>query len=441
MGMVNLKMAGVKSYRSDTYSSVIGTMQGKTLEINTHDVEIIKDVGKDSMIHHVGTEVETLIDNGEHTIVTNSAKGYRDGKMYMTFEGDAKKQKIWSEISAKDYAEHIDDLSDSAFPDEKEAITKKLTKNDDGKLILTYKDFPAETVREFANQINGTLAMLDSDAVLVNMDITYTVSDDFYPEKIVVDMVLFSHSNDENLPEFTVTTEYSEINEAVSPDPINFGDFTQVEDIRVLNNFNASYKGYQSSLGGKFKISGTQKITKDYERIDGGGYVYNVSFEQDDGKCEYSITTKQDGCEYTLKYVDGKEKTTVKLPNGDTEPVTTTAKTQAEAFGTLRSLMSPINFSENDVINMEIDSQNSDNITFYLDIGAEEAYEVIAEQYNGVLRSVICTVEVKYKDGELYKVDTTIEANIDASENSSRVAIVITEAYKQTFEHQTEEKE
>ena len=305
---------------------------------------------------------------------------------------------------------------------------------EDGEMILIYKDFTPSSVRSFSGTISETLSLFGDGYELSDIEMTVTVNDKFYPEKISVELVIESSSDTEaEPPTFTMAATYSDINKTKAPDPLNLSEFTQVEDIRVLDKFNKDYEDFHSSDEGEFKLNLHQEITMDGNTERSSGKIYNVSFEHNDGNCEYTIKTTQSGYGVIIKYADGKEETSVKLADEKTETVSNTDKTQSEALQTLKSLMNPTSFSENDVIGIEINPNNPDKITLYLDIGAEEAYEAVAEQYNGVLRSVVCTVKIQYKDGALYKVDTAIKAYIDVDEESFVIEIIVDETYNLTI--------
>ena len=440
IGAIDVNLSIAKSYRTETYGSVIGTVSGESLEVNTHETVIYKNMGKKSMIHHSSTEIETVIADGT-TIEDSFCSGYRDGKMYMMSEAQGKNQKIWSPISAEDYIEHLNNVMvDDTFPDvNNDAATKTIEKNEEGKLVLTFKDFSENSVAEFATQINRSLGMLDGEVSLADMVITYTVTKDLYPEKMTVVMVFHSATDAQELPEYNVTTEYGDFNKVKDPVSLDFDDFTQVDDIRVLNDFTVQYSDYQSRAEGEFKISGSLKTTNNGNSMGGSSYNYTVSFTQADGKCTYNIKTKQDGYEYEIKYANGIEKTVAVIPDAPDQTLSTVKKNPAEAYQLLQMLMSPIDFSEHYVADIEIDPRNSHRVTFTLDLGYVEAYEALADEYLGVLSSVVGTIEVEYKDGKIYKVETTVEATINATKDCEGATIVVKEAYKQTFEGLSEE--
>ena len=434
MDKADENLSKANSYRCEIDGNFTGKLEGKEFEVSVKTTEIIVNPETDKLIHRTQTEQVLSYDNGSQTTVETLSEGYENGKMFLTSEANEKKQRIWSEISAKEYTKYMENSSDSSFPDEEDAATKIYRKEEDGSITLIYKDFSKEELEAFEADISGILAFFGDGCDLADLELTVSITDDFYPETVSLDIRFKGAADAEDIPVFTMKAEYRDINKAQAPDPINLTEFKQVGDIRYLHKFDDKYTELSNSNEGEFVLEIESEVTS-AARIQRNHEYESVNFKRYDGNCKYTISTQIDGKKYEIRYANGEERVyLIKEKSGfmleDTyEMLSTTKKSQKEAEAYLRSLLNPMSFSKKDVVDITV-SENVENLViFELDTVSNESFELVAQQLNGTLVSASYTVAVEFEKDNLSEVETVVSLTVSTSEGE----IKVNQLYRQTF--------
>jgi hypothetical protein len=250
--------------------------------------------------------------------------------------------------------------------------------------------------------------------------ITLKATEDFYLSAFTFDFALraLDEDYDGKLPKMTVELAVGKYNETTIM-PINFKEYTEVADLRVLNIPAEELKDFVEGEEGfvKFRIvqfSGIRSTSIEERMVE----VDKISFTDKDGKYTYHIDVMQNGEGSLMTYADGI-KTVVTDPDTANEKTNRTESTDEDERAFIKGLLLQSEFDLNLVTDIEPHEKKENIYIFH--VNAED---------HPLLKRVMKSVEAKnlsqgsayytatIVDGKLLKLELSIDADIRLSQGS-----------------------
>ena len=360
--------------------------------------------------------VTTVWVGGEKT-VTYTDEGYMNGMMF-TYNKEGKAvSKLKSPITWEEYEAFRDNQMEDV-PEigvgEGFCTTMTCQQGDDGIWTATYEGFTEQGMKYFRYIIKGLETAAEAEHTLKDVRLTYVADKDLTPLSQKMEFIFDEKEDAETrVPVITAEMEITGLNNTVFSEEYDISDFTEVEDLRTVENFTSALNDRMNADSGAFTT--TTKATAIYAgQNNKTTTVQNVTYKNHDGY-EFTLDLAQEGYEISMAYKKGNVTTTVREEKtGTVVDSTTESMTEFEAQATVQQLMNSESISALDIIDVNI--KDAENGIYRFTLG-ESVKNGLNEQYEMAYGSKIDTfrghIEATVVEGKLmgytYHVYTTLQ--------------------------------
>ena len=163
--LVDEKMSALLSYTTEMEMHMTGTIQGQAITVEgTGEQVFYGDETTADFAYYSETNTKVTLEDLNTSVVTSSIEGFRDGKMFVREENNGAITKLWSPITATEYAEFlISKEEDSINPADWDlssadvAAQRSCVQKDDGSWEIVYSSFSADAMKSFEKMVNEML--------------------------------------------------------------------------------------------------------------------------------------------------------------------------------------------------------------------------------------------------------------------------------------------
>ncbi len=413
---------------ADAYSvgmdmKIEGSLYGLALEAEIESETIYVNYKSNSPAYHA--ESKSVITAGEVKQKTNSANGYRDGKLYEMSERDGVKNSLVSAITAEEFKAHKDFLV--GYSDEeleilhKSATVKECVKNEDGTWSASFSGYTEESVRALIDYaFDPTVLILDGWTV---KDVVFTIEADeeFLPTDWEYELVFEKTEGNYTKPEAKTEIKFNDIGTAEVPE-IDLSAYTEVEGLADLQKIRMLLGDMFAADSGSFTTDSEQRVevagTTQYNRE-----IDTVSFKSENGKYSFKIDAKvnpnsvSSSYDAVINYSDG----TFKMEGKDISTVTQ-EMTDSEARAYISRLYDPAGLSNAQISNIEL---RKEGYTHLLTIANPDysALEASLSALGATGFKCEAQVGVDYENGAIQKYEYTMTLTAKVSGQTLTVEV------------------
>ncbi len=345
MEKVDAKMALLNSYESEMNMTVHYYVQGNRVAI-TASGKLVESgmLLKKNYTYYNETEIKIISDKLKIDESTKSVEMFRDGFMYLYDEREDFERALCSPLSAKEFFKHRNEQN-SMNPDFDSCSTKEYKKNSDGTWELTYAGFDEDEIDDLLKDMAMDKNVLNAEIV----DIRFTLLADkkFRPIKTEIEFV-FDEENATYVPLMTVTQTYDKLNKAKWDGEIEHDDYTEVDDLRLLDQADDLLKEFQNEEGGRFLLEINQSVTVGKTDRQATKQQNLVEYGMRDGVFYYEIDATVNNQDFSITYDadDGYQRV---------DGVTSTKQKEDAARRYIQSLINSAGFDPSLVTDIERD--------------------------------------------------------------------------------------
>lgn len=396
---IDEQMSALTSYRVDmdmkmtffiSGIEVVGEGTGYTIE----DLNLEGD-------YYFYTETTTTV-TAESLSMNQTQKNmeaYYRGNYFISNEKDGTSQKLYSAMSAEQAKEfHLESELDT-LDLIKDCTTKEFSKNEDGTWELSCSGYTKAAIDKISEEMG-----LDGNTLSVEvMDMKMVMLADasYRAKQIKIDFVF---EETKQMPTVSITADYSQYNEAISTtNSLNTEDYTQVDDIRVLDDIEDLLEELGESESVKFTLDLKQLVrASDGKQLSVYTEENKISCGEGDAGYFYDIDAYINKTQYDISYQNGKQ--TVKSGSQSQE----NAQSEQEAREWILSLINAANYAPEIVTNVE---DKGDGV-YKLTCGNLDTseYENFFAGSGGKLSTVNQTITVTIKDGRIVSILSSVLA-------------------------------
>ncbi|MBE6550880.1 MAG: hypothetical protein E7665_01965 [Ruminococcaceae bacterium] len=319
---------------------------------------------------------------------------FKDGKLYISNEGTDVNGKLCSPMTEEEYHEYNED-SDIMNYDIQECTSKEFSKNEDNTWSLNFSGYTNKVMHSLVSHFGMEDVF---NAEMLDMEVSIEADEAFRALKFDCTFIFDTEEGDENVPQMTITSNYSKFNEFV-PDPkaIDESEFQEIEDIRILGDISDKMNEIRNAKNASFELEIEQKITamgetSQYSEKD------IVEFGKKNGGFYYDITAMVGDASIKILYEKGVQTVT---ESGES---TTAPQTSEEAEEFIWSLINSSNYNKDYVTNMisegdgvyRIVCEKADSNAF------AQVFLAMGARYDSGSQTFIVTV----KNGKLEKIES-----------------------------------
>jgi hypothetical protein len=381
-----------------------------------------------STITHVTREIRA----GDTHTVTYNDYGYLDGMMFSLHrEGDAV-SRMKSPITATEYedfnAEQNRDEPEIAVGEEL-AETMSCQKNPDGGWTATFEDFTEAGLAPFWEMLAGVETAVTAEHTLDNVRLTCTADKHLYMTSLSIQYLFTENLTAQNpVPVVRIDFTYSGWNETEAED-YDLSDFTEVEDIRYVEQFLDALEDRQTAAAGSFTVV-SESEAKIGDETNRQNAAQVVVFDTADG---YRFTAKTYRAAYDtiVTYRDGILSSEVR--GHDSGELLNRAEDHIEDYeaqASVQRLMNSENLRELDLVSSTIVSASKDLYRFNL---GDSVRGAVADHYQSVYGAEIqhfegyveatMTVDDGELEGYVYVVTVTVKLGDKAMTVTTRTTV------------------
>ena len=391
LGMNNLDRAESYTYEEELSIKLKKDSHNELKQTTTVVQQAVYDEKKLSV--HFDSRNDYTVKSPENTFgdITKHIEGYRDGKMYVSNTNT--KSGMYSEISQKDYIEHLNsrvELHDGLFDCEK----AEFSETEDGFTIITLSEYSRDELARQEEMVND-YAEYAPDYLLTDITVTLKVDEYYWIYEIVTELS-FKCIGEASM-KWKVTGKYSMVDQT-EIENIDFSDYNKVDDLRPL-----------------YDLSDISEATTKAEK---GELTHDVAFTEYDSTRNYNTIIGFTNTERDLEYyiTDGDRK--YQYENGavkiyeNNKYVDVVALDRKKALPLLISYFTPMSFTYYEVSDFKYE-KNGDVETYTLTL-LEKVRDSLIYSYSGFVVYNLDTVEtdiiITVKNGVFTKFDYSIEA-------------------------------
>ena len=392
-----LLMSGELYTVKGEYDGVTATVGGKLFDLT------------DNTVTFSGGQIET---DASYRYLS----AFYDGKTFVKNSDSSYdfEQKLYSVMTEEEYIEFQSDGAELGSKDYLDCESSEFSKTEDG-WTLSLSGYESDFIEQLLEEL-GLLSMLD----LLPLDASFEfIIDKDYRLLKRTSTVIFEEGSAQSL-EFVST--YSDFNKA-EPDLtlVDTKDYTEVYDIRTLNEVGDLYTELRGSDSGNFVLDLEQSIYSDsYEErytetdtvaygVGADGFFYNITAETTDGELD-------------IKYKNGVQTITYSGQSQNSN------LSESDAKAVIQSLLLSSGFDSTAVKGMEMVSNGV--YKFTLAQKDLSAYKEFFANFDGTLDSVEHTVTVTLKDGKIEKIESKLTAAGEANDAGTLVPLTYTQRSK-----------
>ena len=380
----------------------------------------------------------TVWAGGEKT-VTYLDEGFMDGMMFTSYKEGKVENKLKSPITREEY-EAFQKNKTADVPDmgvgEGYCTVMTCKQAEDGTWTATYEGFTEEGMKTFTHLLKGVETAINAEHTLRDVRLTATADADLNPLSQTIEFLFEEKEGAETrVPAIKVENRYKGLNNTVLAEPYDLSDFTETEDIRIIENFTNAMSDRESAESGAFHVitkaeasymgqSNKTKTEQDVTYKNLNGYAFTLDYTQE-------------GYAVTISYKNGSMTTVVREEKTGTKVDSSTEKiTDFEAQITVRQLMNSESVSAMDIIGAEV--KNEEKGLYRLTLGdavkneLEEQYE---EAYGSGIRSFIGYIDATVVEGELISYTYHVDTKLDLEGETMTITVDYTVTFSELVEN------
>ena len=362
-------------------------------------------------------QITTTIWSGGEKRVIYTDEGYVNGMMFTYNKEGTAVSKLKSAMTWNEYEAFRDNQTEKVPPlrvGEGFCTTMTCKQADDGTWTATYEDFTEEGMKYFRYIVRSIETALNAEHTFRDVRLTFVADEKLYPVSQKLEF-LFDEAEDADtrVPVITIDLEFEGLNNTVFSEEYDISDFTEVEDLRTVENFTSALNDRMSADSGAFTV--TTKVNATYAgESNKTNVVQEVTYKNHNGY-EFTLDYTQDGYEVAISSKKGNVSTVVReAETGTVVERYTESITDFEAQATMQQLMNSENISALDIIDVEItDAENGiyrftlgDSVKNALNEQYEYAYGSKIDTFHG---HIVATVVEGKLMSYTYHVSTSLQ--------------------------------
>ncbi|MBE6652164.1 MAG: hypothetical protein E7610_01965 [Ruminococcaceae bacterium] len=426
--LINQVADSVESFTMEQTMSMKMDITSVTYEQVTESTLTVID-GKDGLTYL--DESKTTIWTGGNRVVLREAQGYLDGMMFLYQKEDDHESKLKSPIDSNGYMEFLGERNESSVEIEAgKGISETMTcmQNADKTWTATYENFTEEGMKPFLKMIDGVEHTVMAEHSLVDVRLTVKADEDFFISTMDIEYIFEKNPDaDSRVPEISIKTKYTGWNKTVLAEPYDISDFTEVEDIRVIDRFERALRARKTAEFGSFTMR-TDSVVKQSNGSDQNtSTVQKVTYKNVDG-FEFTLEYDSEGGRYEYSYKGGSCKVNVKDPStGNILQSSEAPMGDSEAQMVVQQFMDPEGISTVDIAGYTVLNEEKGSYRFALGAAAlGDMEEEFIETYGTAMDKVTGYIDVTVQDGKLmsyvyhvyteFKIgEVTVQSTVDMS--------------------------
>ncbi len=293
----------VNSVTSTVHMQVTGSMMDMPYEIKSTMTMRISGIKQGDYFYCESEKTDIDMMDGAYASSTNSESGFADGKMFYYYDDGEKETALFSKLSANDYRLH-DKAMESEDGDFMSAVTEEscatvtCVASSDGSLLATFTGFTEEGLDALLESFDGIADMFDAD--IADAELKFTVDADLRPKTVRI-AFLFEEGSDDA---FTVDGKFEKYNET-APIAIDFSDYTEIEDLRIVDIAKKAIDDAQDAPFVSFRTREDTSIASGGETLD-VTELYDITVRNGKNGYTFDMDVTADGETYYTWYEDGE---------------------------------------------------------------------------------------------------------------------------------------
>ncbi len=398
---IDKRMSKYKSFETTTETEMVAYIQGNKITGSSQGRTIAIGESDDKNFYYYETSTNNVecaeLDVKEETTSTTA---FSDGKMFLSNKSEERDQKLYSPMSAEQFAEHRErlnsDLENEIFM---QCEKSEFKQNDDKSWTLSFSGYTDEAIAKISENMSLDNSTLGGD--VVDMSVVISADKKYNITEMNISFS-FNPLDIDNVPSVSAKITYSKLNEA-EPIAMSIEGYTKVDDVSILPEVSSmlgdierkSNGAFDANFDQKVLIGGTQSVPL-YSQKD------VVKYGKTDGKFFYEVVmTDAQGSEYKEAYADGKKS----VSWGEYTEKTDMSEQDAHLF--IGSLIKGCEYEEALVQNV---TKKSDSY-YIFDCAVKDvsAYDALLEGIGATYKSSTNQISVTVKNGEITHMTSNVE--------------------------------
>lgn len=415
-------MCNIKSNETDMTMKMVQYLYGMKYDLSgtNHVIEVESD---GDFYSYTQQSMTVTCEEAEYSETSESVTAYYNGKMYISNKSEGVDQKFCSAMTAEEFieADSDDSIKDIDFTD---CAKSEFSKNEDGTWNLKFSAYTKKQINVMLDGMEMEEGEMGAD--ILDMEVTVLADTEFRAKQMSIKLVFEIEEDSTVIPEFAVTNNYSKFNEAQpNPDAIKTEEYTEVDDVRVLDNVEDSIKDIQNASSGKFKYD-LKQSTRVYGQTSTYTEKNTITYGKENGGYYYDVSANISGTKYTINYKGGKQTIT----QGSEKNSTSQSEEDAKAFidGLIdcasyhAELVSKIEKTDEGVYKFTID--NPDISEIKQNLAASEI----------AVKSGSQEMIVTLSDGSVTRIENKLKINATYKKSGANASVTITVTSTVDFE-------
>ncbi len=294
----NLSLA--QTYQSNFNYKIDHYRYGSKYEINSDFECYLSDYDEHFSVERSNYKYkETSFETNDFT-----CEAYYDGKLYRSYLSDKYDQKICSELSFEEFCE-IRKGSISNVMDYLDCTSSELSQNEDKSWVASFSGYSNKAIGTLLDNMALNEEMFKAD--IIDVQVQIRTDDKFNLTNIEIKTVFDLDENSTVEPAFSATAEYFGFNEKRDfVSELNPEEFTQIEDVRILEKIQNDLENIQNAIKGKFIYQISNDLTAS-GKTDSSKRTDVISYGMENNAFYYEITESATNYSASIKYKNGQE--------------------------------------------------------------------------------------------------------------------------------------
>lgn len=378
----------------------IGTMTYE--QVSEAELTYIADDDDLTYLEQVKT---TILTDGDKMVLYEDT-GYADGMMFAYYKDGKDETKLKSPVSAEEYDAFMMELNaDSTDIRVGEGFSDTMTcvKNEDKTWTATYEDFTDEGMIPFWEMLDGIEYTVTAEHKLVDVRLTYKADEQLYPTEFTIEYIFKETKGaTTRVPEIRLHTEYTGWNNTVLSEPYDITDFTEVEDIRMIQRFTKALQNRETAKEGHFRVTNET----DFRYIGGENTrvetVIDVTYKNRNGMT-LGVAYEEEGYKYEMDYKNGSMHVVVRdTESGSKVTDEHQVMTDADAQSMLSQFMDSESIANVDIVDARLLSEETGAYRYTLgDAMGNPLKDLYETEFGGEITDFEGYIDATLVDGQL----------------------------------------
>lgn len=256
--------------------------------------------------HYTESEMTLSCEEISMEQTTRMVEAHHDGKMYIASNDGTYDQKLCSTMTHEEY-DQIQTGTLTEDVDLADCTGAQFSQNEDGTWNLQFSGYTKKTIDKMVESFSMTQDMLG--VPIADVKVSLSADADFLVQKMEFSFD-FTVEDEGMAPTFLVTAEYSGYNTAVfDATKLKTEEFTEVDDVRILESLQSALKDRQDAASGKFTLD--LKSTYQMQGQTSASQEKDVvTYGRKNGAYYYNITAQMDGQGFDVRYQNSEQTVT-----------------------------------------------------------------------------------------------------------------------------------